>query len=131
AAQARRQADDEQARIERPEGMHRSIVPVRFLRAPLMAEGDETRTKRDIERRLGFDRFPDLDRLFRFFALSHFLPANRRTRPDQVRGLRKMLVFVELIVRGAGALRRGRPLQELRRVAAFALAPVAAIATIA
>ena len=47
AAQARRQADDQQPRVERPERGHRRVEPRRLALAPGLAEGDEPRTAAD------------------------------------------------------------------------------------
>ena len=80
--------------------MDRRVEPVRLARAPFLAERDEARTARTVARRLG-------------------LRGVARFR-------RGILVFVVEVIRGARALRRGRALQELRRVAAVTAAALTA-----
>ena len=48
AAQAGRQADDQQPRVARPEWRDRRIEPGRFARAPRLAKSDQARTERAV-----------------------------------------------------------------------------------
>src|SRR5205085_2934689 len=117
AAQSRREPDDQQPRIERPERMHRRVEPVRLAVAPVVAERDEARAERAIARGLAiFWIAHDLVRR----PVIHF---GGSCAPPLV----PALVFFKILIRGAGALRGDRALQELRVLAAFATA-LAAVA---
>ena len=102
AAQARGEADDQQARVERPERGHRRVEPRRLTRAPSLAKLREPRTERTVATRFG--GFAGHDRELCGQAVPVAInPRNRRRRPHR-----------------RGSRRRRAALQELRRMLAFA-----------